>query len=73
MGGSDHIDSNNSKIHSFNTVQQLQTLLTNLSLGMDPCKVLVTGEANELNLYIAFREGAIKIGAHSDLGDVTSA
>lgn len=61
------------KIHSFNTVQQLQTLLTNLSSGMDPCKVLVTGEANELNMYIAFREGAIKIGPHSDLGDVTSA
>jgi hypothetical protein len=60
-------------ISSFNTVQQLQTLLTNLTQGMNPCDVLVTGEANELNLYIAFREGAIKIGAHSDLGDVTSA
>ncbi len=73
MGSSDYIDSNNSKIHSFNTVQQLQALLSSLTQGMDPCKVLVTGEANELNLYIAFREGAVKIGPHNDLGDVTSA
>jgi hypothetical protein len=73
MGGNDYMDTNNSKIHSFNTVQQLQTLLTNLTQGMDPCKVLVTGEANELSLYVTFREGAIKIGAHSDLRDVTSA
>lgn len=60
-------------IHKFNTVQQLQTLLTSLTQGMNPCDVLITGEANELDLYITLREGAVKIGTHSDLGDDTSA
>jgi hypothetical protein len=64
---------NERNISSFNTVGELQTLLTSLTQGMDPTKVLVTGEENELNLYITFREGAVKIGPHSDLRDDTSA
>lgn len=63
----------NCQIQSFNTVSELQVILTQLTTGMDPARVLVTDEKDSLNLYIVFREGTVKIGSHSDLRDNESA
>jgi hypothetical protein len=71
MGG--YNDGDNNQIGKFNTVQQLQDLLTKLTVGLNPCNVLVTDENNSLNLYITFREGAIKIGSSPNLGDIEAA